>query len=532
MNIKLDIRRLVTLTEDEKEILKGMIKHGGREIHMNWKKTKQLLVNEHLPVWIASTRVERSCRYSQSRAIHELQQNFVKENIGEFIFYHDIETMSAVVYFKNTKTLNGIVDIRYIIKEMPISECNQGHEVGGPYVKLRQKSLNVHDYLKPFNFPTHHNEEWNIVQHEFSANDEYQIPTKHQRLDDNINERQVTTLYPEILIFVPYSMIEYVKTGNVMNANAYILKYYIIHFHCVDMLLAKLSTDDIKIHLNLAGIVFEGKNNIFNFMKHIDVGAHGFDQIRYIDVRPTVDLIKNYINMNLDTFPEDSFDFYFVSAGFEMSTDGNVCQGVSLKLDYYQTRKNFPPLNRERLGLLVQYSGGCDFVIAAHELGHLMFIKHEPQTEGYQDGIKQCYAIMQETNPYCIDCLKWTEQNIEDLNKFVKENRNHCFLLNKPRSLQPHGRRIKMLSRLDQCRCYGFEHWPIKDLRDYIDEVSQNSCDQEMICGHKHCEVNTILPFDGTPCAANKVCWNEACQVISDLRGSPTPQAGPSNSNN
>ncbi|KAK0070863.1 hypothetical protein PV326_001992, partial [Microctonus aethiopoides] len=104
----------------EKEILKGMIKHGGREIHMNWKKTKQLLVNEHLPVWIASTRVERSC-----------------------------------------------------------------HEVGGPYVKLRQKSLNVHDYLKPFNFPTHHNEEWNIVQHEFSANDEFQIPTKRQRLNDN-----------------------------------------------------------------------------------------------------------------------------------------------------------------------------------------------------------------------------------------------------------------------------------------------------------------------------------------------------------
>lgn len=49
-----------------------------------------------------------------------------------------------------------------------------------------------------------------------------------------------------------------------------------------------------------------------------------------------------------------------------------------------------------------------------------MFLKHEPHTQGYQDGIKQCYAIMQQTNPYCIDCLKWTEQNIEDLNKFVK----------------------------------------------------------------------------------------------------------------
>lgn len=53
-------------------------------------------------------------------------------------------------------------------------------------------------------------------------------------------------------------------------------------------------------------------------MKHIDVDAfdaHGLNRIQYVDTRSTFDSIQNYINMNLDTFPEDSFDFYFVSAG-------------------------------------------------------------------------------------------------------------------------------------------------------------------------------------------------------------------------
>lgn len=68
---------------------------------------------------------------------------------------------------------------------MPISECNQGHEVGGLYVKLREETLNIHDYLKPLDLSIRRNEERNIVQDELSACDESQTPAKRQRLDDN-----------------------------------------------------------------------------------------------------------------------------------------------------------------------------------------------------------------------------------------------------------------------------------------------------------------------------------------------------------
>ncbi|KAK0180218.1 hypothetical protein PV327_005884 [Microctonus hyperodae] len=407
----------------EKEILKGMIRDGDSKIHINWKQTKQLLVNEHLPVWFANTYVQKFCRFPLCRRIHELQQNFVKKHIGEFIFYHDIETMSAVVYFKNTKTICGVVDIRYIIRDMPISECDQGHQVGGPYVKLRDNTLNVHDHLKMFGFPTHGNDDSSQDEDELGSPGGYEIPRKRQRLYDYSDERRVTTLYPEILIFVPYNMIEYVKQFiGLMSAPAHILKYYIVHFNCIDMLLAKLSTNQIKIHLNIAGIVFEGQDNIFDFMKYINVpfGVHGSNPIRYIDASSTFESITSYINKNQITFPEDSYDFYFIPTGTELLVNGDVCAGASIELDYYKIRKTVPSLIRNRIGMLVQHSIESDYVITAHELGHLMFLKHEPQTKGYQNGIKQCYAIMQETYPYCIDCLKWTKENIEDLKKFVK----------------------------------------------------------------------------------------------------------------
>lgn len=47
-------------------------------------------------------------------------------------------------------------------------------------------------------------------------------------------------------------------------------------------------------------------------------------------------------------------------------------------------------------------------------------IDHELQNKGYNEGEKQCYAIMQTIGTFCPDCLKWTNQNIEELQEFAR----------------------------------------------------------------------------------------------------------------
>ncbi|KAK0180564.1 hypothetical protein PV327_002932 [Microctonus hyperodae] len=142
------------------------------------------------------------------------------------------------------------------------------------------------------------------------------------------------------------------------------------------------------------------------------------EKIRYIDSHRTSELVSDYINANKDTFPDDSFDFYFITSRTNLwsTTTNEKAHGISFTYDIYDER--LIPSDNHKSGLIVHHGSPCEYVTAAHEIAHLMNIEHESQKKGYSDGIKQCYAIMQETNPFCPDCLKWTNQNIEDLQKF------------------------------------------------------------------------------------------------------------------
>ncbi|KAK0180216.1 hypothetical protein PV327_005882 [Microctonus hyperodae] len=422
-----------------------MIKDGETEIHLNLIKTKQLLANEHLPVWIAKARKQLSCRYDSGTVQHELQKNFVRENIGNFILYHDIEKSSAIVYYENTKTLHGMIDTRYFISKMPVNECNRADQV------------------------------------------------------------PATIFYPEILIFVP-------RDSRPNNVLATIVRHFITYFNGVDMLLAKLPTDYIKIHLNLAGI----RSNVFSFMEPIYVPSDGdpSKKIRYLNVFQTLELASAYIQANRDIFSHDSFDFYFIPSKTDLWSTiiNHEVEGISAMAESYTARLTL--LDKYTSGFIVYHGNPSGHVTAAHELAHLLNIDHDSKEKGYCDDDDQCYAIMQATDTFCPDCLKWTNQNIENLKKFAKDHRNRCFLLNEPRSLHPYGYPMRTLSRLQQCDCYGYEHWPVTDPREYIDEVRDTDCDKNLICGKDFTEVRAILPLDGTPCANNKVCWNKVCQNI------------------
>ncbi|KAK0072419.1 hypothetical protein PV326_000095, partial [Microctonus aethiopoides] len=57
------------------------------------------LTNENLPVWTANLSPDGSS------VKHKLKPNLIKEDIGEFVMYHDVEQSSAVVYFKKLNVL-------------------------------------------------------------------------------------------------------------------------------------------------------------------------------------------------------------------------------------------------------------------------------------------------------------------------------------------------------------------------------------------------------------------------------------------
>ncbi|KAK0180215.1 hypothetical protein PV327_005881 [Microctonus hyperodae] len=390
----------------EKDILNCMIKDGETEINLNFIKTKQLLANEHLPVWIA---------------------------------------------------------------------------------KAREQSA---------------------YQHE--------IPTKRQRLDETSDKIPATIFYPEILIFVPYDLIESIQDLHPNNVLTTSVAHFITYFNSVDMLLAILSTDYIKIYLNLAGIVFEDKSNVFDFMEpiHVPSDEDPSKKIRYLNARRTLDLVPAYIKANRDIFSHDSFDFYFIPSKIELwSTSlNNEIEGLSGMQEIFVRRLTLS--DECASGFIVYHNNLCEYMTAAHELAHLLDIDHDSDEKGYCDGDEQCYAIMQTAGTFCPDCLKWTNQNIEELQKFAREHRNRCFLLNEPRSLHPHGYPMRTLSRFEQCHCYGYEHWPVNNPREYIDEVRHTDCDKRLICGQDFQKVRAILPLDGTPCANYKVCWNKLCQNI------------------
>ncbi|KAK0173612.1 hypothetical protein PV328_006782 [Microctonus aethiopoides] len=421
----------------------------------------------------------------------------MEEHIGEFTTYHDEEKSAAIVYFKKTGTLHGIIDTRYIISWMPLNECNQGHQAGEAYVKRREGYMDIHEPLKlwyPLILPnektkTHESEPYTSTQYQAAEKIQkvvdksdktqvthYEPPKKRQKVDDKDDKTPVTSFYPEILVFVPNEVTTYMSNGKLReNSFATTVGHYIIYFNAIDMLLGKLSTDDIKIHLNLAGIVFERRSDVFPFIKVIKSTPPN------IDTEFVFRTIPDYINANKDIFPDNSFDFFFVSTG----------------------KRQDPPNERYELGSLVHQGTPCEYITAAHEIAHLLGVKHDPQGVGYTNGYDQCYAIMQQFAGYCADCLKWSDRSIQDLKKYARENRNRCFLLNSPRSLLPRGHPIKTLLPSEQCRCYGFEH-----------------CNEKLICSDGSNSVSTVLPLDGTPCGDNKVCWDRICKDLSPVPSS------------
>ncbi|KAK0171921.1 hypothetical protein PV328_005309 [Microctonus aethiopoides] len=375
------------------ETLMVKIHNRGEIIELKLKRTEQYLASKNLPVWSA-------WKNEDPQLIPD-----VMNEVGDFIMYHDIEHSAAVVYFAKSDAIFGVIDTRFYINGLPLSELgpNIYHEVGGDYVKDR----NVNDNSETF--------------HDFATQ------LSHRRSDEEMNEMHSPPI-----------------RRHDCNPSSEPLDLSVPHF--------SESTDpEFKI-LYPEILVFE-------------TGVFPYSYNRGIQ----------------DRVSRAPFDVY----------------SKRMVQDPYQAL----------LGSIVHRRNAfADYITASHEIAHLMSIYHEPPKENTDDCTPRCSAIMQEFSNYCRNCLRWSQKSVGELKTYVRTSRNHCFLLNHPRSLFPYGQPIKTLTPSQQCICYGYHSHRVQ-VENPGNEVDTISCSAGL-----NCVINNVLdlmvplPLDGTPCNTNKVC--------------------------
>ncbi|KAK0084422.1 hypothetical protein PV325_007067, partial [Microctonus aethiopoides] len=169
----------------------------GEIIELKLKRTEQYLASKNLPVWSA-------WKNEDPQLIPD-----VMNEVGDFIMYHDIEHSAAVVYFAKSDAIFGVIDTRFYINGLPLSELgpNIHHEVGGDYVKDRNVNDNsetFHDFATQLSH-RRSDEEMNemhsppIRRHDCNPSSEpldLSVPRFSESTDP-----QFKILYPEILVF-------------------------------------------------------------------------------------------------------------------------------------------------------------------------------------------------------------------------------------------------------------------------------------------------------------------------------------------
>ncbi|KAK0076320.1 hypothetical protein PV325_005578 [Microctonus aethiopoides] len=395
--------------------------------------------------------------------------------VGDFVAYHDLEQNSAVLYKKSQKTLIGSIGTKYYINDLPINLLHKCHKVGGPYLAISPHDSHratdhpepAEDVIKRFEncgdlSPLSENLPSSSKKPRLSKSDKCKKNIK------KVNKREINSIYHnttkirkrreepehfylEILLFVPHSIVTHHKNVVLESYLLGVLIFHLVYFNSIDMAYAKLQTNDLNIHINLAGIIIEDDRGAFDAV---------IDYTRYVTKPHVGELFHNRFLRYLEyydlPFERDSIDMIYLTT--ESLIQSEYIKGLVLgltwnKIDRYRTRQIYKRSDIVPLATAIYTFKLFEFCVGAHEIGHALGIPHDTQNEEVKKG-HQCHSLMQEHAPHCFNCMNLSPESINRLQEITRFDKNRCFLLNYPRSLNPPGPRVT-LSPCRQCQYVG-----------------------------------------------------------------------------
>ncbi|KAK0158863.1 hypothetical protein PV328_009806 [Microctonus aethiopoides] len=436
------------------------VKINGKSKIIKLTATNQILANDYLPVWISS---------NKQNEVYQKLHNVKLEDVGKFTLYHDYYTKSAIVYFHKRKELDGIINIRYKIQGLPIEKLDEEHII--------QKSK-YFDFLK----------KKNVFQYLRRSN---QCKTGIE-LCKNHREK----IYPELLVAISHDMFQAIEKTSRFPRGVKTISHVLIVYNIVDMMFKYVKSADIS--LNIAGIVIEGSENEWGFMKK----SHS-----YIEANKINDDIDEYFRTREKYFPRHSFDYV------AYNTRENIVTSTKISILGISTSSGYEPIFYPheypyRYNFAVKDSESYEhYTTIAHELAHVFNAGHDKIMNWFF--IHPCErSVMAAVDCSSSYCLKWSDKTENDFKKFFNSPA-HCILRNKPQSLIPSWQKQLRLTKLQQCVCYGYKSHYEVDKEYFIKDM----CGRNIMCKNDQDQVITNLPYpmNGTPCGKNKICWDEKC---------------------
>ncbi|KAK0075988.1 hypothetical protein PV325_006057 [Microctonus aethiopoides] len=298
-------------------------------------------------------------------------------------------------------------------------------------------------------------------------------------------------IYPELLVAISHD----INTSR-FPPGVKTISHVLIVYNIVDMMYKYVKSADIS--LNIAGIVIEGTENAWGFMKK----SHS-----YIEQRNINDNICEYFRIREKYFPRHSYDYVAYNTRKKILTSTKIpILGISTKAGYRPMF--YPHVYYYRYNFAVRDSESYEhYATIAHELAHVFNADHDKIVNWFF--IHPCErSVMAAYDCFSSYCLKWNDKTENDFKKFFNSPA-HCILKNKPHSLIPswHQKQFRF-TLLQQCLCYGYKSHFEFDEGDFI---INNICARKMSCIDDEGRESSNLPYpiDGTYCGNNKNIGNK-----------------------
>ncbi|KAK0178924.1 hypothetical protein PV327_007763 [Microctonus hyperodae] len=492
-------------TGEVPEILKATIVEPGKSrINLQWVKTDQLVANKYLPVWGA-----------RSANIYDAKKE-TSVMLDSFVMYQDVEQTSAIIYIKDKEMIMGYVDVTYYLNGCQI-ESWEGTVLSYGIEKCLKKnpSANVHGkhnrpQLSHINPPIDISAPNNLDSSTLNENS----PKKYENLS---TQKKKKKYYLETLLYITHDIVESQKKKHNDNYLYRMLLSYLVYFNAVDMMLSKLPSK-FRVYFNLAGIIFEEDKNVFSSRTGAQTLSYDARKKNLLIDEFFVEFHDFYTSDPNFIFPSESYDYIFFSTKRDLEMGHEQLPALTIvgKDIYKMKYTNKRDIHRHSFSAVTKRSY-ISFPAAVHEIGHVLgCIVHDSPCQGENSNTDECLSIMQESLPFCYNCLKWSDTTVKQIEEFMLKERNRCWLLNFPRSLHKLNEPRIYLLPSDQCQCFGYNFYS-DESNEHKEYITSGNCAQPLECvkmGYNNYQKEpTILPFDGVPCAEGyqRVCWNGQC---------------------